>query len=105
MNSELVLKQAQVDAAIRLHERLEGWRNSDVALMRLRDSMPEFDSASCLLKTVAVNALYGTQVLALVRMAGHVATILQASDTVTDNVELVEKLAMLPGRAGGKYLV
>ena len=66
------LKQEQIDAACRLHRRLKQWQLSDGALMRLREKVPGFDPEACLIKSVAVNSLYGTQVLAIVRMAEHI---------------------------------
>jgi hypothetical protein len=66
------------------------------ALKRLRETLPEFDRESCLIKSVAINALYGTQVLAIVRMAEHVEAILQETDITTAKTELIERLATLP---------
>jgi hypothetical protein len=66
------LTQMQIDAACRLHQRLDQWWLSDAALKRLRETLPGFDRESCLIKSVAIKALYGTQVLAIVRMAEYV---------------------------------
>jgi hypothetical protein len=86
----------QIDAACRLHQRLGQWWLSDAALKRLRETLPEFNRESCLIKSVAINALYGTQVLAIIRMAEHVETILRETDIGTAKIDLVERLASLP---------
>jgi hypothetical protein len=57
------LAQNQIHSANRLHQRLEQWRLSDAALHRLHEIMPSFDDEACLLKSLAINQLYGTQVL------------------------------------------
>jgi hypothetical protein len=88
--------QRQIDAACRLHQRLGQWWLSDAALKRLRETLPEFDRESCLIKSVAINALYGTQVLAIIRMVEHVETILRETDIGTAKIDLVERLASLP---------
>jgi hypothetical protein len=56
------LTQEQVDIANRFHRQLPRWQMSDQALFKLRDRVPEWDSATCLLKSVAIDALYGTNV-------------------------------------------
>src|SRR5689334_2551341 len=89
------LLHSQIEAASRLHARLEGWRITDNALGQIRDRFPGFDKESCLVKSVAVNTLYGTQVLAIVRMARHVHETLSHCDTSTVGIDLVEQLAML----------
>jgi hypothetical protein len=89
------LTQIQIDAACRLHQRLDQWWVSDAALKRLRETLPGFDRESCLIKSVVINTLYGTQVLAIVRMARHVEAVLHKTDIRTAKIELVERLALL----------
>jgi hypothetical protein len=65
MNLELSLFQKQIDAAARLHKRLPQWQLPDAALIALHENLPGFESAVCLLKSAAVIAIYGTNVLAI----------------------------------------
>jgi hypothetical protein len=80
---------------------LTGWRNTDEALIRLRDAMPAFESEVCLLKCVAVNTLYGTQVMAIVRMANHVHAVLGGKKPTKAGPDLVARIAALPVLNGG----
>lgn len=100
MGLAVPLKQKQVDAACRLHQRLDQWRLSDAALKRLHDTLPGFDAETCLLKSIAINALYGAQVFAIVRMAEHVQEVLSQTNTATADPNLVERIAALPAHAG-----
>src|SRR5437879_4614585 len=94
------LRKTQIDAAQRVHNRLEQWRVTDSALLRLRAAMPDFDYESCLLKTVAVNTLYGTQILAVTKMAKHVHDVLNTMEYAKAGPELVHYLAALPAIDG-----
>jgi hypothetical protein len=67
----------QICAAIRMHRHLGQWRLSDSALHSLREKMPGWNDEESLVKCVAINALYGTNVFAIVRMAMHVRSILE----------------------------
>jgi len=96
------LTQAQVDCACRVHETLAQWRLAEAALERLAHSVPGFSAEASLLKTVAVNSIYGTQLLATVRMAKHIENLLSNSHTDTLGLEIVERIACLPALAGGK---
>ncbi|MBE0614871.1 MAG: hypothetical protein IH604_14470 [Burkholderiales bacterium] len=91
----------QIQAAGRLHDRLAQWRMADAALLGLHQSMPGFDPVPCLLKAVVVNALYGTQVFAIVRMAEHIGGILRGRDIAAVGPDDVEAIADLPTVAGG----
>jgi hypothetical protein len=86
----------KIEAANRLHEHLEQWRLADQALRRLADSCRDFELDACLLKVAAVNALYGTNLYAITRMAKHVAAVLTGADLAAAGPELVEQLADLP---------
>jgi len=94
------LHRKQIIAAGHLHKRLTGWRKTDAALIRLRSAMPGFEPEACLLKCVAVNALYGTQVMAIVRMANHVHDVLGGKKRVKAGLELVKRIAELPKGQG-----
>jgi hypothetical protein len=88
------LKPSQVEAACRLHSHLLQWQRSESALTQLREKFPGFDSVACLLKTVAVNAIYGTQVYAIVPMADKVEQAM-SKDLSQAGPELVERIAAL----------
>jgi hypothetical protein len=92
----------KIEAANRLHEHLEQWRLADQALRRLADSCRDFEPDVCLLKVAAVNALYGTNLYAITRMAKHVAAVLASADLAAAGPELVERLADLPATEGQK---
>lgn len=100
MTLVVALNRQQIIAAGRLHERLAGWRDTDAALIRLRDAVPGFESEASLLKCVAVNVLYGTQVMAIVRMASHVTDVLGRGQHGKAGPELVKEIAALPGKDG-----
>ena len=77
MNSSAVpLKMSQIEAAARLPSKMPEWQASDRTPEALRDRFPELSDSAVLLKTVAINALYGTNLLALSRMASHVKKVL-----------------------------
>src|SRR5438876_2610070 len=97
------LTQAQVDAACRLHaQHLPGWQRSDSALNRLNELTPRFSPEVCLLKSATINAVYGTQVLAIMQMAAHVTNVLQQADLDRAGTELVEMIADLRLSRGKK---
>ena len=96
------LKAEQIDAADRLYRGVEAWRRTDEALAALQESIPGFDGPATLLKTVAVNAMYGTNIYAIARVARHVEEVLALSDLPTAGPELVEAMAEVPPAPGGK---
>lgn len=96
MQLAVPLSGDQIDAANRVHGRLKQWALADRALAMLVERFPAFDAEACLLKTVAINALYGTQVKALTRMARHVEQIMATTNPATANEDLVEAIAHLP---------
>jgi hypothetical protein len=89
----LTLKQIQI--AGELHGLLEQWRLSDNALRRLHRALPGFDEESCLLKSIAVNQLYGTQVLAIIPMAKNVQRALSQPGATEKGAVLVDQIAAL----------
>ncbi len=98
MKTELVvsLTMSQIEAANRLHRQLPQWQVTDSALHALKDRFPGFDIHATLLKLVAVNQLYGTNVYAVVRMAQHITEVMLEASHMGD-VGLVEELAALSG--------
>jgi hypothetical protein len=96
MDLAVPLPLKKIEAANRLHKRLEQWRLADQALRLLAERCPDFEPAACLLKVVTVNELYGTNVYATTRMAKHAAGVLTATNLATAGPELVEQLADLP---------
>jgi hypothetical protein len=96
MDLAVLLGIDKIEAANRLHQRLEQWRLADGALRLLHDVCPGFAPEACLLKVVAVNSLYGTNVYATIRMANHVTSVLAQPDLGTAGAELVKQLADLP---------
>jgi hypothetical protein len=94
------LHASQIEAACRLHLRLKQWRLSDTALAKLNEDVSGFGREACLLKCVAVNTLYGTQVLAIVRMAEHVCQVMTRATAGQAGPEIVKQIAALP--AGGE---
>lgn len=102
MNERVRLTEEQIAAAGRLHSTLAQWRSTDSALSRLQEGMPRFGPEESLLKVVAVNALYGTNVFALVRAATHVQAVLGSADLAKAGAELVESLADVPTTSTGR---
>ena len=76
MELAVPLAQAQVDNACQIHLELAQWQLAEAALEKLAAKFPGFSAEACLLKTVAVNAIYGTQLLATVRMSKHIEKLL-----------------------------
>lgn len=70
------LTTEQVSAATRVRERLPGRRESDRPLRTLREHVPGFSPDESLLKVVALNGLYGTNVYSVVAMAHHVSRVM-----------------------------
>lgn len=83
MELVLPLSQAQIAAADRLRLRLRHWEVSDRAFQALSTALPGFGPEPTLLKAVAVNQFYGTNVYAVVRMAKHVSQVMAARNTST----------------------
>jgi hypothetical protein len=92
----------QIDAASRIHAQLVQWRWADGALGALRNAFGDFGPEACLLKVVAVNSLYGTNVYAVLRMAAHVRDVMNDPGRPSGAVALVERLADLRAKEGEK---
>ena len=96
------LLPAQIAAAERLHARSRQWRVSDGALHALARRFPDFGDEAVVLKSVAINALYGTNIFAITRMAEHAKGVIATTDLASAGPELVEQLAALPKTAKQK---
>ena len=103
MPLSLPLSQDQIEAAACLYTRFHGWDVSDKALRCLKDAIPGLEPEAVLLKVVAVNALYYTNVMAIARMAEHVSRIVQRTGPDDFTVATVEEVARLPSAPGQKY--
>lgn len=102
MELALPLSQQQVDCACRVHKALKQWRLAESTLEMLASRFPDFSDEACLLKTVAVNDIYGTQLFATVRMAKHIQGIFDGPGMVFGDVDLVDRIARLPANQGDK---
>jgi hypothetical protein len=89
------LTHKQIDLAAEFHGTLDQWRLSDNALRRLHHALPSFDEDACLLKSIAVNQLYGTQILAIFLMAKHVRQVLSRVGATEQGAVLVDQIAAL----------
>jgi hypothetical protein len=76
MNLETKLSKKQIDAAKRFAQRLEQRQLSYAALVALHEKLPGYESKVCLLKSAAVNAIYGTNIRAIVLVALYVEKVL-----------------------------
>jgi hypothetical protein len=90
------LTNEQIARAQRLHDHLNQWKTVDNALRTLAVRLPGFDSAAALLKVVAINSLYGTNLYAVVRMGGHIQEIMAETNVSDAKISLVERIADLP---------
>ena len=90
------LSHAQLLAAGRLFRALPHWSATDRALTALGQAFPGKDVTSVLLKVVAVNSLYFTNIYALNRMAEHVCSVIAEVDLETADTGLVDRIALLP---------
>jgi len=98
----LPLSREQIESAGRVYQALSQWRLADSTLEMLANRLPGFSAEECLLRTVAVNSIYGTQLLATLRMAEHIRGIFADPSTPTVDVSLVERIARLPAKQGEK---
>ena len=100
MKLKAPLFRRQIEAAGRIRQQLRKWQLSDAALIALHEKLPGFEPEVCLLKSVAVNAIYGTNVLAIIRMAKHVEEVLGRHDLSQVGAELVIEMANAPEGKG-----
>jgi transcriptional regulator with XRE-family HTH domain len=76
------------------------WQLTNRSLQLLKEKVPDFSREACVLKVTTLNTLYGTRILAVVRMAEHVHSVMAKPVAENAGVELVERLAALPSAAG-----
>jgi len=91
----------QLEAAGHLYAQLKQWHVSEATLDSLAEKFPGFSDETALLKVVAVNGLYGTNVMALFRMAAHVKEVIVKTNVLIAGPELVEQIALLRNPNGG----
>lgn len=96
MPSPIPLSPHLVRAACDLHATLVPWHWSDEALLKIKAGVPGFSPPATLAKVASVNALYYTNVFALVRVAEHFSGVLAMADLGTAGPELVDALADVP---------
>lgn len=96
MPTPLPLSPHLVRAACDLHATLVPWHRSDEALLAIKTGVKDFSPAATLAKVAAVNALYYTNVFALVRVAEHFSDVLARSNLETAGPEMVDALADVP---------
>ena len=91
-----------VRTANEIHEQLDDWQATDRALIMMRDRLPGFSFEEILLKANAVNTLYATNVYAILKAAKHVHYLMTNKSPEEVNIDLVEKMAKVPGTATKK---
>jgi hypothetical protein len=101
MSLAVPLLPSQIDAAQRLYARLDLWQATNAAFASLRQAFPGFNLEASLLKAAAINQLYGTNVYAIARMAGHISNVMRTLSDTYDDLALVEQIAALPDPEGG----
>lgn len=89
---KIPLTSAQIEAAQKLYGRLPGWRASNEALVALGERFPGFDFPAVLLKAVAINQLYSTNIYAIVLVSRHLESLLPRVDLRTAGPDLVERM-------------
>lgn len=96
------LTAERIEAAVRLHEQhLPQWRAADAALEAARAALSDdFSYSANLVRVATVNTLYSTNLMAVHRMAEHIAGILPKGAELLNAAELVEAIAALPPVAG-----
>lgn len=90
------LTKKMIEEAEKIHQQFHGWQTSDNVLVMLRDSFPGFSFEEILLKATVINSLYGTNVLAIWKVAEHVCQTIPKYDLDSVGAEFVEKIAKVP---------
>jgi hypothetical protein len=96
MNLAIPLGVEQIKAASRLYARTVRWQRADRALKLLRERFPDFGAEATLLKAIALDALYGTNIHGIAQVAEFMEQTLAGTDLATAGAELVEALANVP---------
>lgn len=90
------LQQLEVDAANCIHDLMEAWRNDSEVMQKLRDELrDQWDVPASLLRCIAINGLYSTNVFAIRRMANHVSRVMTSVTIDCPPADLVERIATL----------
>jgi hypothetical protein len=92
---KLPLSQSQITVAGQIHRQLPAWNAADEALTLLAKQVPGFSLPETMLKVAAVNQLYGTNLLAVTRMARFISTELDRASLEPGPI-LVEHIACIP---------
>lgn len=101
----VTLSESQIESARCMSAFMPRWQLAEGSLVRLAEAMPGFDLHASLVKAVAVNSIFGTQVLATMRMAEWVHGLLGDGQTNEMGVGLVETMAALKPNKGDKRRV
>ena len=96
------LSDEHIQAADKIYAQCPKWKMADAALKLLSEKLPGFTQESCLLKSVAINTLYGTQVWAIAEMANHVCETMSKNESNEDKPELLVDAIATVGINGGK---
>lgn len=98
---EPVVKRGQIAAAKAIHDHhMDGWRESDEALDRLAEFLPQWDVDSVLAKAAVVNQLYNARHDQVLRASRRIAEVM--ADRPADPVRIVELVAPL-ARGDGEW--
>ena len=96
------LSDEHIQAADKIYAQCPKWKMADAALKLLSEQLPGFTQEGCLLKSVAINTLYGTQVWAIAEMANHVCETMSKNESNKDKPELLVDAIATVGINGGK---
>jgi len=91
------LLQSQIEAAERLHERLQGWTATERAFEELQGALPDYSCGTVLVKAAAIDRLYATNVRgqAIHQVACRIAEVMPMP--IEDPVAVVEAIIAAPG--------
>ena len=92
----------KINAAKTIYAQCPYWQQSDAALKLLGEKFPSFDREICLLKSVVINALYGTQVFAIAKMADHVCKTMYQHQGNKDKPDILVDAIATVSVGGGK---
>lgn len=96
------LSDEHIQAADKIYAQCPKWKMADAALKLISEQLPGFTQESCLLKSVAINTLYGTQVWAIAEMASHICETMSKNESNKDKPELLVDAIATVGTNGGK---
>jgi hypothetical protein len=90
------LTSDMIQATDQICQQFQSWQDSDQALLLLRQSLPGFSFEEVLLKVATINALYGTNVYAIFKVAENIHRLLKDTDPENVDIGHVEQVAMIP---------